>query len=175
MFFIDSFGCSCRKQYFIPTYRLTMASSPSLLSFCSACSFPSGLNSSRDSSSVKEDVSYADVVRGSSKVVHASMLPIPLFRVDFSSGRSGDIGNSSEQKDFIGEGLFDNKGDSNWKNGDNTTDDRGNIACEKVLGARKQAFNIGDITLKNGENTTVDIGNINREIFSVLVIIPELI
>ena len=63
-----------------------MASSPSSLSFCSARSFTSGLNSSRDSSSVKEDVSYADVVRGSPNVVCSSMLPIPSFRVDFSSG-----------------------------------------------------------------------------------------
>ena len=134
---VHGVGCSCRKQYFIPTYCFTMASSPSSLSFCSAHSFTSGLNSSRDSSSVKEDVSYADVVHGSPKVVRSSMLPIPSFRVDFSSGQSCDIGKSSEQKDFIGEGVFDNKGDSNCRKGDNTTVDRGDIAREKVLGARK--------------------------------------
>ena len=83
---VHDVGCSCRKQYFIPTYRLTMASSPSSLSFCSANSVLSGLNSSRDSSSVKVDLSYADVVRGSPKVVHCSVLPIPSFRVDLSSG-----------------------------------------------------------------------------------------
>ena len=54
------------------------------------------------------------------------------------------------------------------------TVDRDDIAREKVLGARKQAFNIGDITLNNRDNSTVDSGNIDREKFLVLVIIPEL-
>ena len=46
-----------------------MVSSPSSLSFCSARSFTSGLNSSGDFSSVKDDLSYAGLVRRSPIVV----------------------------------------------------------------------------------------------------------
>ena len=52
-----------------------MASSSSSSSFCSACSFKSGCNSSGDISSVKGDLSYADVVWGGPigvEVVHTS-------------------------------------------------------------------------------------------------------